>query len=117
MDRLKYLHDYFDSGKPWIALRTTNHGFMGGKKYIVQEHSISLQEMLGGTLWHITADGIANQPEGSAFSLAALGLRFSLNNNFLDIALRYSDSSFAGICFGNAFACFTVTVFACLAYY
>ena len=90
---------------------------MGGKKYIVQEHSISLQEMLGGTLWHITADGIANQPEGSAFSLTALGLRFSLNNNFLDIALRYSDSSFAGICFGNAFACFTVTLLACLAYY
>jgi len=57
-EQMKYFHDYFDSGKPLIALRTANHGFMGGKKYVVKERSVSLQEMLGGTFmehhggWH-----------------------------------------------------------------
>ena len=57
-EQMKTFHDYFDSGKPLIALRTANHGFMGGTKYIVKERSIGLQEMLGGTFmehhggWH-----------------------------------------------------------------
>lgn len=57
-DEMKHFHDYFDSGKPLIALRTANHGFMGGKKYMVGDRSVSLREMLGGTFmghhggWH-----------------------------------------------------------------
>ena len=57
-DRMKCFHDYFDSGKPLIALRTTNHGFMGGKKYQVNGHDVSLKELLGGAFmghhggWH-----------------------------------------------------------------
>ena len=57
-DQMKHFHDYFDSGKPLIALRTANHGFWGGTKYFKDEKQISLREMLGGTFmghhggWH-----------------------------------------------------------------
>lgn len=57
-DQMQHFHDYFDSGKPLIALRTANHGFMGGKRYTVDGRQISLKQMLGGTFmghhggWH-----------------------------------------------------------------
>lgn len=57
-DQVKYFHDYFDSGKPLIALRTANHGFLGSKNYKLKDKSVSLREMLGGTFmghhggWH-----------------------------------------------------------------
>lgn len=57
-DQMKYFHDYFDSGKPVIALRTANHGFMGSKPYRVGDRNVNLREMLGGTFmghhggWH-----------------------------------------------------------------
>ncbi len=57
-DQMQYFHDYFDSGKPLIALRTANHGFRGGKKYKKDDKQVSLREMLGGTFmghhggWH-----------------------------------------------------------------
>lgn len=57
-DQMKHFHDYFDSGKPLIALRTANHGFMGGKNYVREGKNISMREMLGGTFmghhggWH-----------------------------------------------------------------
>ena len=57
-EQMNFFHDYFDSGKPLIALRTANHGFMGGKKYSVKDRNIGLQDMLGGTFmehhggWH-----------------------------------------------------------------
>jgi len=44
----QYLYDYFDSGKPIIALRTANHGLRGTKPYIVNGKRVSLREMLGG---------------------------------------------------------------------
>lgn len=56
--QMKYFHDYFDSGKPVIALRTANHGFWGRANYSLQGKSISLRELLGGTFmghhggWH-----------------------------------------------------------------
>ena len=69
-EQMKYFHDYFDSGKPLIALRTANHGFMGGKKYTVSGKSVSLREMLGGTFmghhggWHREATrGILNDEQ------------------------------------------------------
>lgn len=55
---IKYFHDYFDSGKPLIALRTANHGFQKSKKHQVGDRTISMREMLGGTFmghhggWH-----------------------------------------------------------------
>lgn len=44
-----YFHDYFDSGKPFIALRTANHGFWGGKGYKVKDKGVNLRTLLGGT--------------------------------------------------------------------
>ncbi len=57
-DQMQYFHDYFDSGKPLIALRTANHGFWGGKPYTKEGRQVSLRELLGGTFmghhggWH-----------------------------------------------------------------
>ena len=57
-DQMKYFHQYFDSGKPLIALRTANHGFWGGGGYKKNGKRVSLREMLGGTFmghhggWH-----------------------------------------------------------------
>ena len=57
-EQLKRFHDYFDSGKPLIALRTANHGFWGGTKYFKGDRQVSLRELLGGTFmehhggWH-----------------------------------------------------------------
>lgn len=57
-DQMKHFHDYFDSGKPLIALRTANHGFMGGKNYVKEGQNVSMREMLGGAFmehhggWH-----------------------------------------------------------------
>ena len=47
-DQLKHLHDYFDSGKPLIALRTANHGLWRDAKYRKDNEKVSLREMLGG---------------------------------------------------------------------
>lgn len=55
---LQHFFDYFDSGKPLIALRTANHGFWGGKPYQVDGKPVSLRQLLGGTFmghhggWH-----------------------------------------------------------------
>lgn len=43
-----HLYNYFDSGRPIIALRTANHGLHGTKPYIVNGKRVSLREMLGG---------------------------------------------------------------------
>ena len=57
-DQLKHFHEYFDSGKPLIALRTANHGFWGPTKYRVNDKQVSLRDLLGGTFmghhggWH-----------------------------------------------------------------
>lgn len=57
-DQIKHFHDYFDSGKPIIALRTANHGFWRGSRYNKDGKNVSLTEMLGGTFrghhggWH-----------------------------------------------------------------
>ena len=57
-EQLKHFHDYFDSGKPLIALRTANHGFWGPTKYRKANQAVSLRELLGGAFmghhggWH-----------------------------------------------------------------
>ena len=57
-DKLKHLYDYFDSGKPIIALRTSNHGLRGGTAYKLKGKRVSLRELLGGAFmghhggWH-----------------------------------------------------------------
>lgn len=56
---VKHLHDYFDSGKPLLVLRTGNHGIARKTKpYQVGGETVSLNQMLGGTFrghhggWH-----------------------------------------------------------------
>ena len=55
---MKHFHDYFDSGKPLLALRTANHGFWKGKPYTKDGAKIELRELLGGKFmghhggWH-----------------------------------------------------------------
>ena len=44
-----HLYNYFDSGKPIIALRTANHGLRGTKPYLVNGKKVSQDEMLGGS--------------------------------------------------------------------
>ena len=57
-EEMQHFYDYFDSGKPLIALRTANHGFWGGLNYRKDGKRVSLREMLGGTFmahhggWH-----------------------------------------------------------------
>ena len=57
-EQMQFFYDYFDSGKPLIALRTANHGFWGGLKYKKEGKNVSLRKMLGGTFmghhggWH-----------------------------------------------------------------
>jgi hypothetical protein len=57
-DQMQLWHNYFDSGKPIIALRTANHGFWGGKPYSKDGRNVSLSQLLGGTFmehhggWH-----------------------------------------------------------------
>ncbi|TWU54316.1 Trehalose utilization [Rubripirellula tenax] len=73
-DQMKHFHDYFDSGKPIIALRTANHGFQFGKDYVVNDRVVGLRELLGGAFsghhggWHrestrgIVVDDQKNHP-------------------------------------------------------
>ncbi len=57
-DQKKHFHDYFDSGKPLIALRTANHGFWGGMPYKKDVKNVPLRVLLGGSFmkhhggWH-----------------------------------------------------------------
>ena len=57
-EQMQHFHDYIDSGKPLIALRTANHGFLGGKQYRKDDKPVSLRHLLGGSFmghhggWH-----------------------------------------------------------------
>lgn len=70
-DQMAHFHQYFDSGKPLIALRTANHGFWGGAKYVKDGEAVSLRELLGGTFmghhggWHREATKGILVPENS----------------------------------------------------
>ena len=57
-DQMDHFYDYFDSGKPLIALRTANHGFWGVKPYTRDGKRVPMRDYLGGTFmghhggWH-----------------------------------------------------------------
>lgn len=71
-DQMQHFHDYFDSGKPLIALRTANHGFWGGKKYMKAGKPVSTGRMLGGSFmghhggWHRESTRGSIVPENKA---------------------------------------------------
>ena len=57
-EQQQHFVDYFDSGKPFIALRTANHGFRGNLPYKIDGEQVTIREMLGGAfmnhhgVWH-----------------------------------------------------------------
>lgn len=58
-EQLKHIATYLDSGKPFIALRTANHGFRGRLPYKIDGKQVNWgREMLGGAFmghhgrWH-----------------------------------------------------------------
>ena len=48
-EQLRHFVDYFDSGKPIIALRTSNHGFIGKLPYEIDGKKIGIGDIVGGT--------------------------------------------------------------------
>ena len=69
-DQMKHFHDFFDSGKPLLALRTANHGFWRDTKpYTKDGKVVTLQELLGGKFmghyggWHRESTRGINAPE------------------------------------------------------
>ncbi len=71
-DQMKHFHDYFDSGKPLVALRTANHGFWRGTRYMKENKQVSLKELLGGAFmghhggWHREATAGIIVPENKS---------------------------------------------------
>jgi len=49
LEQEKHIVDYFDSGKPIIALRTSNHGFAANLAYQIDGQQVTLSQILGGT--------------------------------------------------------------------
>jgi hypothetical protein len=47
-DQLKHFVDYFDSGKPLIALRTANHGFRSPLPYEIDGKRVNIGDIVGG---------------------------------------------------------------------
>ncbi len=47
-DQMKSMVDYLDSGKPFIALRTANHGFRGNLPYEIDGKQVNFGDMVGG---------------------------------------------------------------------
>lgn len=47
-DQQEHIVDYFDSGKPIIALRSSNHGFLGKLPYQIDGKQVTIRELLGG---------------------------------------------------------------------
>lgn len=47
-DQLKHFADYFDSGKPLIALRTANHGFRSPLPYEIDGKRVNIGQIVGG---------------------------------------------------------------------
>ncbi|BCX46291.1 trehalose utilization protein [Haloferula helveola] len=47
-DEMKPIVDYLDSGKPFIALRTANHGFRGKLPYEIDGKKVGFGEIVGG---------------------------------------------------------------------
>lgn len=48
-DQLRHFVNYFDSGKPFIALRTANHGFVSKLPYEIDGKPVNIGQILGGT--------------------------------------------------------------------
>lgn len=47
-EQQKLIVEYLDSGKPFIALRTANHGFIGHLPYKIDGEQVTFREIVGG---------------------------------------------------------------------
>jgi type 1 glutamine amidotransferase len=47
-EQMKHFADYFDSGKPLIALRTANHGFRSPLPYEIDGKRVNIADIVGG---------------------------------------------------------------------
>ena len=66
-DQMQHFYDYFDSGKPLIALRTANHGFWEGCSTKKVAKTFHFAKCWGALSWGITAVGIVKQRVASLF--------------------------------------------------
>ncbi len=63
-DQQKHIVDYFDSGKPIIALRTANHGFATHLPYKIDGEQVPLSQILGGTFMNHHGNWEADSTRG-----------------------------------------------------
>ncbi len=63
-DQQKLIVDYFDSGKPIIALRSANHGFATPLPYKIDDKQVTLSQILGGTFMSHHGEWSADSTRG-----------------------------------------------------
>ena len=64
LEQEKHIVDYFDSGKPIIALRSANHGFAAPLPYKINDQQITLSQILGGTFMNHHGEWSADSTRG-----------------------------------------------------
>jgi len=63
-EQLKHFADYFDSGKPIIALRTSNHGFQSPLPYEIDGKRVNIGQIVGGAFMNHHGDWQADSTRG-----------------------------------------------------
>jgi hypothetical protein len=63
-DQLKHFVDYFDSGKPIVALRTTNHGFRSPLPYEIDGKRVNIGQIVGGAFMNHHGNWQADSTRG-----------------------------------------------------
>ncbi len=63
-DQQKLIVDYFDSGKPIIALRSSNHGFWGQLPYKINDQQVTLSQIFGGSFMNHHGEWSADSTRG-----------------------------------------------------
>jgi hypothetical protein len=64
LEQEKHVVEYFDSGKPVIALRTSNHGFEGALDYKINDQQVTLSQILGGSFMNHHGEWQADSTRG-----------------------------------------------------
>ena len=67
-DQLKNFADYFDSGKPLIALRTANHGFRSPLPYEIDGKRVNIGDIVGGAFMNHHGNWSADSTRGDIIS-------------------------------------------------
>jgi Trehalose utilisation len=64
LEQEKLIVNYFDSGKPIIALRTSNHGFAANLDYKINDQQVTLSQIFGGTFMNHHGEWQADSTRG-----------------------------------------------------